>query len=177
MKTNILITGLPRSGKTTLLNKLIANIPNKMGFVTNEILGETERLGFEIETHSGHKKTFAHVDFKTDIKVSRYFVDIKKLEEILPEVSDFGNDVFLYLDEIGQMELFSKQFEKLVLKYLDSRNTCLATLSCVFESDFIKQIRERGDVILIELSPESREDDEIIASQLLREIEKSKKYD
>ena len=47
------MTGLPKSGKSTLLKKIIETIPNKIGFVTNEILKENERVGFEVETHLG----------------------------------------------------------------------------------------------------------------------------
>lgn len=175
MQKNILITGQPRSGKSTLLNKVISNIEPKKGFVTNEIREEGERVGFEIETSTGNKATLAHVNFNTEYKVSRYFVDINNLENILPEVNDFNNEL-LYIDEIGQMELFSNKFEELVLKYLDSNNTCVSTFSCVFENDFMKKIKEREDIILIEITQENREEKYLFISQLLSKIEKAKKY-
>lgn len=176
MQKNILITGAPKSGKSTLLGKLINNIPNKIGFVTNEILVESGRAGFEVETHTGHKTVLAHVDFETQHRVSNYFVNIQSLESILPELSNFKDSDLLYLDEIGQMQLFSEKFKSLVLQYLDSQNTCLATLSYVFEDDFIKNIKERNDIIMVEISAENREEKEKFISQLLRKIEKARKY-
>lgn len=176
MRKNILLTGKPKSGKSTLLKKLIANIPNKVGFVTNEILGENGRVGFEIETYTGHKTSLAHVDFETSQKVSKYFVNTQNLESVLPQVSDFKNSDFLYLDEVGQMQLFSEKFKKLVLKYLDSQNTCLATLSYVFEDDFTKKLKKRDDVILVEISVEDRKEKEEFLLLLLKKIEKAKKY-
>lgn len=176
MRKNILITGIPKSGKSTLLRKIIADIPNKVGFVTNEILESSGRVGFEIETQSQQKKILAHVDFKTDFKVSKYFVDIQNLELMIQEVSSFKDGDFLYLDEIGQMQLFSNQFKNLVLKYLNSQNTCLATFSYVFEDDFTKSIKVREDVILVEISAEDRDEKEKFIRQLIRKVEKAKKY-
>lgn len=50
LQMNILITGLPQSGKTTLLKTLLENYPQKTGFFTNEIRENGTRTGFEIET-------------------------------------------------------------------------------------------------------------------------------
>jgi len=47
---NILITGLPQSGKTTLLKSLLKNHPQKTGFFTHEMRENGTRTGFEIET-------------------------------------------------------------------------------------------------------------------------------
>jgi len=176
MRKNILITGIPKSGKSTLLKKVISNIQNKVGFVTNEILGENGRVGFEMETHLGNKETLAHINFKTPHKVSRYFVDIKNLESLIPEVFVFNENDFLYLDEVGQMELFSEEFKGMVTKFLDSRNTCLITLSAVYSNDFIESIKKRHDIILVEITPENREEKAVFITQLIGKIEKAKKY-
>jgi len=47
---NILIVGLPQSGKTTLMKTLLENYSRKTGFSTNEIRENGIRTGFEIET-------------------------------------------------------------------------------------------------------------------------------
>lgn len=176
MQKNILITGKPKSGKSTLLRKLIATVPDKVGFVTNEILGEYGRVGFEIETYAGHKTILSHVDFKTQSKVSKYFVNVENLESVLPEISDTEDGDILYLDEIGEMQLFSDDFRKLVLKYLNSENICLATLSYVFENEFTNSIKKRDDIILVEISSENREEKGKFISELLKKIEKARKY-
>ncbi len=176
MQKNILITGKPKSGKSTLLRNLVSNIPDKVGFITNEIRNESGRVGFEIETNLGHKTILAHIDFKTPHKVSKYFVDVEKLDSIIPEVSRFGKDDLLYLDEIGQMELFSEAFKKLVLTFLNSENTCLATISAVYEDNFTQTIKKRKDIILVEISAEDREEKEMFMRQLLKKVEKARKY-
>ena len=176
MRKNIIITGEPKSGKSTLLKNLIADIPNGVGFVTNEMLGENGRVGFEIETHARQKAILAHVDFETPNKVSKYFVNVNNLESILPSVSQPDNSHILYIDEIGQMQLFSEKFKELVLHYLGSPNTCIVTLSYIFENDFTQSLKNRKDIILVKISAENREERLVFITQILKKIEKAKKY-
>ena len=176
MLKSILITGKPRSGKSTLLERMVSRIPNKVGFLTKEMRVAGERMGFEIETHLGSKTVLAHVNSKTDYRVSRYFVDIRNLESIIPEVSTFGKGDILYLDEIGQMELFSEKFKDLVLSYFDSPNTCLAALSQVYRDEFTDNIRKRNDVFIVEISESDRGEKEKFIEQLLRKIGKARQY-
>lgn len=158
MKKNVIITGKPRSGKSTLLASIIADITNKSGFVTKEIRENGERVGFEIETCSGRKSVFAHIKGETAYKVSRYFVRPEALDALLPEISIIRPGDILYLDEIGQMELFSQRFKEVVVSFLDAPNITIVTLTCAYEDDFIKSIRERDDVIILELTEENREE-------------------
>lgn len=176
MQKNILIMGQPKSGKTTLLNRVIADIPNKVGFITKEILANGQRTGFEIQTHLGNNAILASIDFKTPNHVSKYFVNTDNLDSVIPEVSLFGDEDVLYLDEIGQMELFSEKFRELVLKFLDSKNTLIATISQVYEDDFTKDIKNRKDIILVELSKENREAREKFINLLIKKIDKARGY-
>ena len=160
MQKNILITGKPKSGKSTLLQKIIKTIPNKIGFVTPEIRENGERVGFTIETSDGGKFTLAHVNFETPHKVSKYFVDIPSFEKGIEVISNFNDSHFLYIDEIGQAQLFSDNFKDLVLNYFNSSNKCLVTLTCVYEDGFISEIKKRDDVTIIEITPENREEQE-----------------
>ena len=155
MIKKILITGLPRSGKSTLLEKVIHEIDNKKGFITREVRANEERTGFEIVTHDGRKKMLSSVNFKSSYKVSRYFVDVDGLDEIVATLRDYGQEL-LYIDEIGQMELFSENFKDLVTNYLNSDNVFIATVSKVYEDDFIRRIKSRKDVLLYEITPENR---------------------
>lgn len=176
MRKNILITGLPHSGKSTLLNRIIAEQKNKTGFVTNEIRELGERIGFEVKTSNGKEAVIAKTDFDTRYKISRYYVEPKNLDVLIPEVAQFPQDNLLYLDEIGEMQLLSQEFRKLCLSYLDSKNTVIATISQVYENDFTKKIKERKDVMIIQLHDYSRERNEIFIPEFLKKIEKAKRY-
>lgn len=154
----------------------MSDYKRKVGFITNEIKENNLRTGFEIETNSGEKSILSHVNFDTNFKVSKYFVDSNNLEKILPRVSEFSEDDLLYIDEIGEMQLRSEDFKRLVLKYLDSQNTCLAIVSKVYDADFIKKIKDRDDVILVEISKEARESKEEFIRNLIKKINEAKKY-
>jgi len=167
---------MPRSGKSTLLEKLIQEFDQKVGFVTNEVRKDGERIGFEIETNAGEKSMLANVNFKTNFKVSKYFVDVENLDLMISKVENFENDDFLFIDEIGQMELFSEKFKVLVEKYLDSANTCIATLSKVYSDEFIESVKRRNDIFLIEINEENRDEKQKYLKTLLKKIAKAKRY-
>jgi nucleoside-triphosphatase len=176
MQKNIIITGEPKSGKSTLLVNIIKDIPNTVGIVTKEIRKDDTRVGFEIESHANHKAILAHVETETKHKVSKYFVNVENLESMLPEISIFKKEDVLYLDEIGQMQLFSKEFKKITLQFLDTPNTCIATLTSVYSDEFTQSIKNRNDIILIELTKENREQKETFVRALLKKIEKARRY-
>ncbi len=176
MKKNLLITGVPKSGKSTVLKNVVAQHQPAVGFVTNEIREKGERVGFEIEAHDKSKALFASIQLHTPIVVSKYHVDIPALESILPKVSLYNPDDVLYIDEIGEMQLHSEVFKKHVRACLDSSNVCVATLSRIYANDFIEEIKKRDDCIVIELIPENREAQEEFIKKLLRKIFKARRY-
>ena len=176
MRKNILITGPIRSGKSTVLRGVIEKFDKKVGFVTEEVIKEGKRAGFEMKTSFGDKKVLAHIDLKTSFRVARYFVDINNLEKVVKDILSFSDSSLLYLDEIGQMQLYSNRFKALVTKFLDSSNVCIATISAVFDDNFINEIKKREDVILVKVSPENREEKIEFVKKLIGKIEKAKKY-
>jgi len=59
-KTNILITGPPRCGKSTLIEKLVNRIEWPVtGFFTREIKGKDRRVGFSKNTLDGKEGILA----------------------------------------------------------------------------------------------------------------------
>lgn len=179
MTNNIIITGMPGSGKSTLLREIISTIPKKVGFVTNEVLGsDGKRTGFEIETNNSNHAILASTNLyqTAQFKVSRYGVSLQGLETIMPQVSEFSKEDLLYLDEIGQMQLYSGQFNKFVTNYLDSANICLATLTKAYDSEFIKSIKSRQDSFIFEITLENRELRQKQISAFLQKIKKASKY-
>lgn len=153
---NILITGLPQSGKTTLLKSLLKNHPQKTGFFTHEIRENGTRTGFEIETSRWEKVLFASTTLDTPHNIGKYGVDISALERILPSLSAFQSYDILFIDEIGPMELISPFFRNFCMNYLDAPNFCVA-LSQVYVNDFTEAIKKRSDTMVFEITPENRE--------------------
>jgi nucleoside-triphosphatase len=179
MRKNILLTGMPKSGKSTLLEKLISeqqNQENQVGLFTREVREHGERIGFEAVNHKGESILVASTQFNTPIQVSKYFVNPKNLDSIIPSVQSFNDSNFLYLDEIGQMQMHSEKFKELTLKYLNSKNICLATISKVYSDEFISSIKARNDIILVEIIPENREEKYQFVTKLIGKIKKAERY-
>lgn len=157
MKNKIFLTGEPHCGKSTLLFNLIKQIPNKRGFLTKAIYKKDIRTGFKIVTDDNQEILFAHTDFITQHKVSKYYVDLEYFESILPKLFAFHQGQILFIDEIGQMQLMSDSFKKLVRKYLSAENTLIATLSKVYDDQLIKEIKARPDIEIINLTVKNRD--------------------
>jgi nucleoside-triphosphatase len=159
--SNILITGAPHSGKTTLLERLLENIPKTQGFTTpaRYDASNTERTGFWISYSNGYdeaSRLLAGVEIESDVKVSRYGVDLAALREALSRISHIDGAGVLYADEIGQMELHSKRFRKFVRKCLDSDRLFLGVVSQAYSDDFTKEILSRPDVKVVDINPKNR---------------------
>jgi len=155
---NILLTGKPGCGKTTLIKQIIEELGlDAGGFYTLEIRRGGKREGFKIITLDGKEGLLAHVNIRSPYRVSKYGVDIKNLEEIgVKSILDaLEKNKVIVIDEIGKMELFSEQFRNAVLAALDSQSKVLATIMLA-ANPFADEIKKRQDVKLFYLTPESR---------------------
>lgn len=171
----LLLTGSPRIGKSTLLFHVLQSVANKNGFITQEICDHTQRIGFKLLSSNGEAATFAHVDFETNYKVSRYFVDLNSLDLFIEPLFEYGADQLLYIDEIGQMQVLSTQFRKLVENYLNAKNDFIATLTSAYTDEFIDKIKSLGSVTIIELTLENRKNVEEILQIITSSLDKVKK--
>ncbi|MDI1472589.1 Hypothetical ATP-binding protein, containing DUF265 domain [Thermodesulfovibrio sp. N1] len=153
---NILITGKPRCGKTTLIKQLVKelNIPAS-GFFTEEIREKGERTGFKIVTLSGKEGLLAKKDINSKFKVSKYGVLLNALEEIGVKELEKGlqSHALIVIDEIGSMELFSEKFKKIVLKALDGDCFVLGTIT-IKSDPFCDMIKQRKDTKIFFLQRE-----------------------
>ena len=168
-KKNLLITGLPGVGKTTLIKTVSEELRylHPAGFYTAEIREEGIRKGFELVSLEGRRGVLSHIDIKSPYRVSRYKVDIRGFEDFLDGISFFDDSTGLVIiDEIGKMECFSDQFKKLIKELLDSEKWVIATIA-LKGSGLIEEIKKRQDVKLFEITKGNRD-------FLLREILNSK---
>lgn len=155
---NILITGKPGIGKTTLIKKLIDSIPfQKGGFYTEEIRQDGKRTGFSLTTLDGKQSILASVKAKSPYRVGKYYVDIDSIETIgVESIRKAINDKeLIIIDEIGKMELHSKKFRDIVLEALDTGRV-IATIR-KGSSDFVDEIKQRRDVKLLEMNLQNRD--------------------
>jgi nucleoside-triphosphatase len=129
----ILLTGLPRCGKTTAIMKIISNLNRERvaGFYTQEIREENVRKGFSWTTLDGNTGILAHVNIKGPHKVGKYGVDVAAFERSVVALLDIerGDAELFVIDEIGKMECFSQKFVTAVRQLFSSDKSVLATVA------------------------------------------------
>jgi len=165
VKKNLLITGLPGVGKTTLIKKLSEALKHlhPVGFYTEEIREGGVRKGFELISLEGKKALLSHKEIRSPYQVGHYKVDIQGFEDFLISIS-FSNPStrLIIIDEIGKMECLSDRFKKLLNETLDSEKWVIATIA-LKGSGLIAEVKKRKDVKLFEITRKNRD-------SLLKEI-------
>lgn len=156
---NVILTGAPRTGKTTIIHKIIIKIDKECtGFYTEEINERNQRAGFKLITLDNKSCVLAHKDIKKRYRVGKYGVNLDCIEKIGVSAIRKGmeQNKIVIIDEIGKMELFSTEFKDIVIKALDSNSKVLGTI--LFRPHpFCDRIKYRKDVAIIEVTEENRD--------------------
>ncbi len=159
MIEKVLLTGRPGCGKTTLIKRVVNNLPQRAGgFYTEEIRDRGLRVGFKLVTLDGDAAVLGHVDFKTPERLGKYGLDLVALETVGLEAirKAVSSRTLVVIDEIGPMEIRSAIFRDAVNEVLNSEVPVLATISAR-SLPFSDAIKSRPDVRLVEVRPNNRE--------------------
>jgi energy-coupling factor transporter ATP-binding protein EcfA2 len=80
---NILVTGSPGCGKSTLIERVVRYLDHPVaGFFTREIREGGRRVGFAVATMDGREGVLAHQNIKGAYRVGRYGVRLDDLETL-----------------------------------------------------------------------------------------------
>jgi len=167
-KTNILVTGPPGCGKSTVIEKVVSRMEEPVGgFFTREIQEKGRRVGFSITTLDGREGVLAHQNIRSQFRVGKYCVNIKDIDSIaVPAMAPTQKDKIIVIDEIGKMECFSVLFKKTLIQVLDSPNCVIGSVAQKGDH-FIQRIKERDDVHLMQVMPQNRD---ILVDQILDSV-------
>ena len=171
-KKNVLITGLPGTGKTTLVKKLAGEFQdlNPAGFYTAEMRERGARGGFELVGLDGTRRVLSHVNIKGPDRVGKYGVDVTGFDEYLGALALSDPNVkLIIIDEIGEMECLSRQFIDLMQDVLDSGKPLIATIAQK-AGGFIAEVKKRWDVKLFEVTQANRDSLLESISEYIQEI-------
>jgi len=158
-KKNILLTGFPGVGKTTLVKKLSEKLSDlhPAGFYTEEIRDGGARKGFNLISLEGKTSLLSHAETNSPYRVGKYRVDVKGFENFLEHIAFFDPMVkLIIIDEIGKMECLSSEFRRMVKDILNSEKTLIATIA-LKGGGFIEEIKKRDDIRLFEVTQKNRD--------------------
>ena len=175
MKNNILITGYPNTGKTTLIQKVQEKLTCKIaGLITYEKRVKGKRVGFYIADFCGNRMTMADVNLDSPYRVAQYGVNIESFEKIgIPALIDAKkNSDIILIDEIGTMETFSDEFCNVLIEIFNSRQPLIATITKK-DSHFANTLKNRDDVHLFNLTTENRN---LLVEKVFEEVKKFENF-
>ena len=167
---NILITGNPGVGKTTLIQNIVSKFNiSAGGFYTSEVRDEEgKRWGFKITSLDGNESIMASVEIVSKYRISRYGIDVASIDRVgVTAIKEaIKHNDFIVIDEIGRMELFSKKFQEVTMEALDSPKIVFGTITAK-DITFTKKIKERQDTKIITLTRQNFTEIEIYIERLI----------
>lgn len=155
---HLFITGLPGTGKTTLLMELAHRFARltPAGFYTEEVREHGARRGFRLQSLDGRMGILADISFSGPHRVGRYGVDVAGFEAFLASLGlPSSPSPLVFIDEIGKMECLSPSFIRLIEALLDSRKIVVATVALKGEG-LIRKVKGRTDCRLVEVTTGNR---------------------
>lgn len=175
MPTNYLITGPPRSGKTTVIqqvtDRLQANGYQVGGIYCPEMRSEGGRVGFEIvDVMTGDSRILAHVDYDDGPRVGKYRVNVANVDALCAAAFQhtFDEADFIVIDEIAPMEVYSDEFVQQVRRALEADLPLIAAIHYRSTDGFIGEVKDRDDTEMFEVTGDTRYDlPESITERLL----------
>ncbi|MCI4336042.1 MAG: NTPase [Thermoplasmata archaeon] len=154
------ITGLPGSGKTQTLLRIIQLLEQEGvkvgGMVTEPIVEKQRRTGFQItDWMTKETAVFAHEGMKSRVRSGRFGVNLLALEDLgtrsLAEARESAD--VIVIDEVGKMEVESETFTKSVTDTLDANKSIVMTLHKKSRNPLLQDIRRRDELRLLEVTP------------------------
>ncbi|MFZ0892425.1 MAG: NTPase [Thermoplasmata archaeon] len=154
------ITGLPGSGKTQTLLRIIQLLEQEGitvgGMVTEPIIEKQRRSGFQIINWlTKEHEVFAHEGMKSRVRSGRYGVNLEALEGLgtraLSEAREQAD--VIVIDEVGKMEVESQLFTQSVVDTLDTNKSIVMTLHKKSRNPLLQDIRRRDELRLLEVTP------------------------
>ena len=163
--TNALVTGPPRSGKTTVIERTVARLRDGGvtvgGIVCPELRTAGDRVGFEIvDIAGGRREVMAHVDFDDGPSVGKYGVDTEAVDAVAARAipAAVADADCVVIDEIAPMELTSDRFVAVTRDALEDPTQVLAAIADNPQQGFLREVSERHDVTSFRVTTATRED-------------------
>jgi nucleoside-triphosphatase len=169
------ITGLPRSGKSAVMEKVLSMLVDERtreislrggqetvivgGMRTEPIVEGGERLGYKvIDIVTGAEAVMAHKSIESRLRVLGYGIDIEALDTVAIPAIEYARDEceVIVIDEIGKFTVESEDFVNIVRSALQVDKPTLLTLHKKSRHPLLQDIRRRDDGRILEVTPVNR---------------------
>ena len=170
------ITGLPRSGKSAVLDKVVSMIIDERkadprarrrgvaaniigGMRTEAIIENGERVGYAcVDILSGDRGVMAHREINSRNRILGFGIDPSELDKVaVPAIQNaIGNCEILVIDEVGKFSVESEGFVAAVREALEYDMPTLLTLHKKSRHPLLQDIRRRDDGRILEVTPVNR---------------------
>jgi len=170
------ITGLPRSGKSAVLDKVVSMIIDERkadsrarrrgvaaniigGMRTEAIIENGERVGYAcVDILSGDRGVMAHREIDSRNRILGFGIDPSELDKVaVPAIQNaIGNCEILVVDEVGKFSVESEGFVAAVREALEYDMPTLLTLHKKSRHPLLQDIRRRDDGRILEVTPVNR---------------------
>jgi nucleoside-triphosphatase len=158
-----LLTGPPRSGKTTVANEVINRLRSRGvkvgGMTTSEVTRGGVRTGFKVtDISSGRTGMLAQVSGSSGPRIGKYTVNQADLDDVGVKAIEGAEDNadLIVIDEVGPMELTSRAFVNAVDRALRSSKPMILTLHWRASHPLLDRIRKEARGRLMTVTPENR---------------------
>jgi nucleoside-triphosphatase len=164
MKRIWLLTGRPGIGKTTAILRIVdflrgRNVPVG-GFVSQEIREGGVRAGFKlVDVRTGREGVLAHVNISSGPRVGKYRVNLEDLRVVAAQaiLDAINNSRVIVCDEIGPMELYSREFREAVLRAVESGKVFIGTVHYRARDRLIDYVKGMDETVIVELTLSNRD--------------------
>ena len=159
--TIIVLTGAPGVGKTTAVIRVARALKERGvkvgGIVSRELKTNNMRIGFEfIDLTTNDRKGLASISGNGP-KVGKYFVNVAGCRFAAERLMDaVRNSDVIICDEIGPMELKSREFKDSVKSLVDVDKKVIVVVHQKLQHPLIDEFRNKSS-LLINLDSENRE--------------------
>jgi nucleoside-triphosphatase len=172
------ITGLPRAGKSAVLQKVVdmivderkkekrarndevgANKPIVGGMKTRTILEDGQRVGFEcVDIVTGESAVMAHRNIDSRHRILGFGIDPTALDKIGVNAirRTMEECEVVVVDEIGKFSVESEEFVEIVREALEEDMPTILTLHKKSRHPLLQDIRRRDDARILEVTPVNR---------------------
>ena len=171
------ITGLPRSGKSAVMEKVVLMLADERveemrargddveaakllgGMRCEPLVEDGERVGFKcINYQTGEEAAMAHKNIDSRTRVLGYGIDPEALDRVaVPAIQEAMDDYeVIVIDEIGKFSVESEAFVEVVRKAMEVDKPTLVTLHKKSRHPLLQDIRRRDDARILEVTPVNR---------------------